>query len=44
MRVKFAKNDGTNFNTLDLKGQISLMHCHMLEHEDNQLMKYFCLK
>ena len=35
IRVKFAKNDGSLFETIDLRGQRYVMHCHMLEHEDN---------
>jgi FtsP/CotA-like multicopper oxidase with cupredoxin domain len=44
LRVKFAKNDGSEFKSFDVKGQRYVIHCHMLEHEDNEMMKYFCLK
>jgi len=32
VRIKFAKNDGTNFKSIDLKNQRYVYHCHMLEH------------
>ena len=44
LRIKFAKNDGSEFTSMDLKGQRYVYHCHLLEHEDNEMMKYFCLK
>ncbi len=44
VRVKFAKNDGTEFKTFETHGQRYVWHCHMLEHEDNEMMKYFCLE
>ena len=43
IRVKFAHNDGQDFS-FNVAGSTYVFHCHMLEHEDNDMMKYFCLE
>jgi spore coat protein A len=42
-RVKFSHNNGKPFQ-FPVSGSRYVWHCHMLEHEDNEMMKYFCLK
>lgn len=43
MRMKISHNDGSalSFNP---SGMRYVWHCHMLEHEDNEMMKYFCME
>lgn len=43
LRMKFAHNDGRPFGFNAAEGAF-VFHCHMLDHEDNDMMKYFCLK
>lgn len=42
-RIKFSKNDGSPFG-FNAANSRFVWHCHMLEHEDNEMMKYYCLK
>lgn len=42
-RIKFSKNDGSPFG-FNAANSRFVWHCHMLEHEDNDMMKYYCLK
>jgi spore coat protein A len=35
VRISFTKNDGTLWKSFNLNGQRYVMHCHILEHEDN---------
>jgi FtsP/CotA-like multicopper oxidase with cupredoxin domain len=44
LRVNFAKNDGTLTKSFDMKGQMYVLHCHILEHEDNSMMINYCLE
>ena len=44
LRIKFAKNDGTLPKTFNMKGQMYVLHCHILEHEDNSMMINYCLE
>ncbi len=43
VRIKFSHNNGDDFG-FRVAGSRYVWHCHMLEHEDNEMMKYFCLK
>ena len=43
MRIKFSHNDGSDFG-FETRGSRYVWHCHMLEHEDNEMMTYFCLQ
>lgn len=36
-RAKFSHNSGEGFG-LNLSGQKFVFHCHILEHEDNDMM------
>ena len=42
IRAKFALNDGSPFQT-QLSGGNFLFHCHILEHEDNDMMSRMCI-
>lgn len=43
IRMKFSHNNGRPFG-INVSGSRFVWHCHMLEHEDNEMMKYFCVK
>lgn len=43
VRIKFSHNNGQPFG-FPVAGSRYVWHCHMLEHEDNEMMKYFCVK
>ena len=43
VRVKFSHNNGDQF-TFRTSGMKYVWHCHMLEHEDNEMMQYFCME
>ena len=42
LRTKFAHIDDRPFN-VDLSGDKFLFHCHILEHEDNDMMSAMCI-
>lgn len=41
-RVKFSNHLGKDF-PFDASGGRYVWHCHILEHEDNEMMRYFCV-
>jgi spore coat protein A, manganese oxidase len=41
IRIRFAPQDGNSFPFDPSKGPGYVWHCHMLEHEDNELMRPF---
>lgn len=43
LRFRFTMNDGTPFKGTTRLGKY-VMHCHMLEHEDNEMMRYFTVQ
>jgi FtsP/CotA-like multicopper oxidase with cupredoxin domain len=42
-RVKFSNHYGKPF-PFDVAKSKYVWHCHILEHEDNAMMRYFCLE
>lgn len=42
-RVKFSNHLGKDF-PFDVSGARYVWHCHILEHEDNEMMRYFCIE
>lgn len=42
-RVKFSNHYGKSF-PFDITGARYVWHCHILEHEDNEMMRYFCVE
>lgn len=40
LRIRFKYNNGHPFSNEVMKGHY-VMHCHILEHEDNEMMRYF---
>ena len=42
-RVKFSNHYGKSF-PFDIAGARYVWHCHILEHEDNEMMRYFCVE
>lgn len=42
-RVKFLSRGDSNF-LFPVKGSSFVWHCHILEHEDNEMMRWFCLE
>ena len=42
-RVKISDQKGNDF-PFDVRGSRYVWHCHILEHEDNEMMRWFCLE
>lgn len=43
VRLRFKYNTGNSFPA-DVKGSRYVMHCHIVEHEDNAMMRYFTVQ
>ena len=43
LRMRFSHNNGEPY-TFNVSKMRYVWHCHMLEHEDNEMMKYFCME
>ena len=43
IRVRFAQQDGSSFPFDATAGPSYVWHCHLLEHEDNQMMRPYVL-
>lgn len=41
-RFRIANHNGNNF-PFKVSGMRYVWHCHILEHEDNEMMRYFCI-
>lgn len=39
-RIRFKYTNGDAF-PFEVRGGLFVMHCHILEHEDNDMMRYF---
>jgi len=42
-RFRFRHNNGANFGFEVRRGRF-VIHCHLLEHEDNEMMRYFSVE
>ena len=42
-RIKISDQEGKPF-PFDVKGSRYVWHCHILEHEDNEMMRWFCIE
>jgi spore coat protein A, manganese oxidase len=43
IRVRFAQQDGSSFPFDATSGPVYVWHCHLLEHEDNEMMRPYTL-
>lgn len=43
LRLRFMYNTGKRYEP-DVRGSLYVMHCHILEHEDNEMMRYFSVE
>lgn len=43
VRVRFDSRGDNGFQ-FDIRGNSYVWHCHILEHEDNEMMRWFCLE
>lgn len=42
-RMKISNHQGKDF-PFEVSGGKYVWHCHILEHEDNEMMRYFCIE
>ena len=42
-RIKIADQEGKPF-PFNISGSRYVWHCHILEHEDNEMMRWFCIE
>jgi FtsP/CotA-like multicopper oxidase with cupredoxin domain len=43
IRLRFKYNTGNSYPA-DVRGSLYVMHCHIVEHEDNEMMRYFSVE